>query len=98
MTNTENYHLYFRNIIYNYIIDKKDTDLEENTFIDFNEFNNSIINICDYITKINQKDFYAGELEIFFSSKIFKINIYVFELTNNNEYNFYINIFIMKIF
>lgn len=88
MTNTECYHLYFRNVIYNYIIDKKDTELEENTFIDYNEFNNSIISINDYITKINQKDCYARELEIFFSSKLFKMNIYVFDLTNNNKYKF----------
>ena len=47
-----------------------------------------MLNIYDYIKKINVLDFYSGELEITVSSKLFKINIYVFELNNKNEFKF----------
>ena len=89
MTDKEIYHPFYRNTIYNYIIDNKKNFLDQDSYVDYLEHNiNSVININEYIEKINTLDFYEGEVEIAATSKLFKINIYIFELNKDNEYKF----------
>ena len=75
-TNSQNYHDYFRNYIYNYIISNEEDIINEFPYINFND---KIININQYIQNINTKAFFSGELEILISAKIFKIDIIILE-------------------
>ena len=84
MTDKEDYHHYFRNTIYNYIEDNKDIIFKYNEYLDYG---NTYIHYLDYIDKIKELSFYTGETEIITAVKLFKINIYVFE--HNESENYY---------
>lgn len=83
MTDKEDYYHYFRNTIYNYIEDNKDIIFKYNKYLDYR---NTYIHYLDYIDKIKELSFYAGETEIITAVKLFKINIYVFEHNENYKY------------
>ena len=74
MSGSEDFHLYFRNYLYNYIIENKEEIIDDNKYIDLH---NTYIKIEDYIDKIKMEFFYAGELEMIATVKLFNINIYI---------------------
>jgi len=70
--NNQNYYNYCRKYIFNYINANKDIyDLEYSYIIK----NGQICDCDNYIKMINQNGFFAYEIEIMLSAKIFKINI-----------------------
>ena len=68
--------LYIRNIIYNYII-KNQNDIREHSPYIHN--NKKVIMFDEYITNIIKPGNFVGELEIYATSKVFNISIYVYE-------------------
>lgn len=90
-TGTQEYYPFFRKILFLYINKNKEQIAIENPYI---EFNNNLIEIENYIPKINTDKNFAGELELKYASILFKINIAVYALNkqdNNNKYYEYIN-------
>ena len=81
-SDSEEYHLYFRNVVYNYINIHKNEILINNNIV---ENNNKIIDLEDYLRILNKSGTYSGELEISTVSKIFNISIYLLELNENNN-------------
>ena len=63
----EEYHLYFRNFVYNYINKHINDILINNNIV---EHNNKIIDLEDYFRILNKNGTYYGELEISIVSKI----------------------------
>ena len=76
LSNNQNYDLYIRNIIYNYIIKNQDYFRINNPYIHNNK---KVILFDEYLPNIIKPGNYAGELEIYITSKIFNISIYVYE-------------------
>ena len=72
---TEENHLYFRNIAYNYILKNKEIFTENNNI----EYNDKVISLDEYRSIINKPFNYSGELEIFTISKACNISIYVYQ-------------------
>ena len=85
MTDIENYHTYYRNVIYNYINENIKEIADADTLI---ESNKKLFHKKEYIKNINKLDYFAGELELYAASKLLKINIIVFELNKDNRYRF----------
>ena len=83
--NNQTYHLYFRNYIYNFIADHEEEITKDYPFINVED---NLIPMSEYIKKINTENFYAGEIELLMTSKIFNINIIVLEYIR--EYKGYI--------
>lgn len=72
----ENHHLYFRNILYNYILLNKNDEIFTASYM---KDNHKIIEIKNYLGKIINEVSYGGDLEIPLISKLFNVSIYVFE-------------------
>ena len=70
LTNLKNFHVYFRNYIYNYI--KININKLEHEYPYINR-NNIIIILNEYMQNINN----AGEIEILVTAKFFDINILI---------------------
>jgi len=86
-TNLEKYHLFFRELLYNYIIDNQTNVIKDFPQIVIKE---KIVNTKDYIPNIAIAGNYANGFEIGNIVKILNLNIAVYtkEFYNNNN-NFY---------
>ena len=71
-SNSEEYHLFFRNLIYDYIRVNFDELISEFPYI---YYNGKSIDLDDYIPLIKINGTYAGEFECNIISKMFNINI-----------------------
>ena len=93
-SNSEEYHLFFRNLIYDYIRANYDELISEFPYI---YYNGKSIDLDDYIPLIKVNGTYAGEFECNIISKMFSINIllleYIINQENNENYYSYITYF-----
>ena len=80
--NTENYHIYYRKKISEYIESKKDTEIIEYPYIYKNE--NDILTWSEYFDELILTGNYAGQYEIINTSILFNCNIIIYR---NNNYN-----------
>ena len=86
LSNEQKNHIYIRNIIYNYIDINKEIIKNNNPFIHSNQ---KVIRFEEYLPNIIKSGNFAGELEIFATTKVFNISIYVYEfITDENKYRF----------
>ena len=89
LSNNQKYHLYIRNLIYNYININKESIQNNNPYI---HNNHRIVSFDEYLPNILNPGNYAGELEIFAACKVFKISIYVYEcIEKENKYRLLYN-------
>ena len=87
-TDNENYHNFFRHILYYYINTNKE-DIKQNN--PYNLYKDTLIPLEQYIPYIHQIYKYAEDLEIGQSSILFKLNIAIYkkDTNNNNKYKYY---------
>ena len=90
LTGTESYHLFMRNLLFNYIENNLAEILAEFPYI---YYEGGPINTEDYIPLIKESGNYGGELECNLFTKIFPINILVVTYNENkdkeNTYEYY---------
>ena len=79
---TEEYHLFFRNLIYDYIMSDYDNILISFPYV---YFNGKTIDIDEYIPMIKKNGHYAGDFENYLMSKMLNINILILEYKENHE-------------
>ena len=83
-SNSEEYHLFFRNLIYDYIRVNFDELISEFPYI---YYNGKSIDLDDYIPLIKINGTYAGEFECNIISKMFNINILLLQYTTDDNTN-----------
>ena len=87
--NSEQYHLFFRNLIYDFITANKNDIIIKFPYV---YYNGKAVDIEDYIPLIKKPGTYAGELEAQILSNILDIIILILEykknVDNNNYYSF----------
>ena len=90
LTGTEAYHVFMRNLLYNYIINHYEDIITNYPYV---YYNGSPINTDEYIPLIQENGNYGGELECNIFTKVIPINILVLTYNENvsgiNTYNYY---------
>ena len=86
-TNNENYHIFFRELLYIYINKNKEDIIKENPY---HLYKDKLIKVIDYIPLIKKEKNFAGELEIAQSIFLYKINIAIYIKDNaTSDFKFY---------
>ena len=76
LTGTEAYHVYMRNLLYNYIINHYEVIITEFPYV---YYNGSAVNTDEYIPLIQNSGNFGGELECNLFTKVIPINILVLQ-------------------
>ena len=86
-TNNENYHQFFRELLYIYINKNKEDIIKENPY---HLYKDKLIKVIDYIPLIKKEKNFAGELEIAQSIFLYKINIAIYIKDNaTSDFKFF---------
>ena len=84
--NSEEYHLFFRNLVYDYIMANKNDIIVKFPYV-YN--NGKAVDIEDYIPLIKKQGTYAGELEAQILSNLLNILLLILEYKENDDNNNY---------
>lgn len=78
----EQYHIYYRKLIHEYILENKDEIIIDNPYV---YYNGKLINTDDYIPLIKINGNYAGELECHLITKIINFNILILRYNDDQK-------------
>ena len=88
LTGTEAYHVFMRNLLYNYIINHYEEIITEFPYV---YYNGSAVNTDEYIPLIQETGNYGGELECNLFTKVLPINILILQYNEDSEGISYFN-------
>ena len=88
LTGTEAYHVFMRNLLYNYIIKNYEEIITEFPYV---YHNGSPVNTDEYIPLIQDNGNFGGELECNLFTKVISINILVLRYNEDKDGNNYFN-------